>query len=54
MIFDDLLSNDEMKDFSESLNKLFEDTEKLLDEEHPLEEEIDFKMSDILAPLCLN
>ena len=54
MIFDDLLSNDEMKNFSESLNKLFEDTEKLLDEEHPLEEEIDFKMSDILAPLCLN
>ena len=54
MIVYDLLSNAEKKDYSESLNKLFADTEKLLDEEHPLDEEIDFKMSDILAPLCLN
>ena len=54
MDFNDLLSNDVKKVFSESLKQLFEDTEKILDEEHPLEEVTKFNASDILEPLCLN
>ena len=54
MDFNDLLSNDDKKVFSESLKQLFEDTEKILDEEHPLEEVTKFNASDILEALCLN
>ena len=54
MDFNVLLSNDDKKVFSESLKQLFEDTEKILDEEHPLEEVTKFNVSDISEPLCLN
>ena len=54
MDFNDLLSNDDKKVFSESLKQLFKDTEKILDEEHPLEEVTKFNVSDISEPLCLN
>ena len=54
MDFNDLLSNAEKKDFSESLKQLLEDTEKIQDEEHPLEEVTKFNASDILEALCLN
>ena len=54
MDFNDLLSNDDKKVFNESLKQLLEDTEKILDEEHPLEEVTKFNVSDISEPLCLN
>ena len=49
-----LLCNDEKEIFNESLKKIFKETEDLLEQEFPLEKEIDFQLSDILAPLCLN
>ena len=46
--------NDEKETFNISLKNIFEETEDLLEQELPLEKEIDFQLSDILAPLCLN
>ena len=49
-----LPQNDEKETFNISLKNIFEETEDLLEQELPLEKEIDFQLSDILAPLCLN
>ena len=40
--------------FCECLHKLFSQTEVILDEQSPIEDENKFQMSDILTPLCLN
>ena len=42
------------EEFAKSLQELFNQTEKLLDKEYPFDEEINFKISDILDPISLN
>ena len=49
-----MIKDDNKENFSESLQSIFAQTEDLFDKKLPFDEEVNFKVSDILDPFSLN